>query len=144
MENGFELVHTVLNYYDGEVSGVADYKGTPHFFERQFDSVEQEYSDKFLLTALTDDQFQKSIESYEIFLRWKAAFDSGKTDLATHPALPSERARWQELQKVLESALKTDPARALSVKGEMMMNGGGRLFAGIGQSKVRWWVSKSD
>jgi hypothetical protein len=37
LESGYEKVHTVLDYYDGILTGVADYNGNPHFFECIFD-----------------------------------------------------------------------------------------------------------
>jgi hypothetical protein len=54
-------------------------------------------------------------ERQAIFLRWKRAFRAQNTTLDTHPALPEERARYEELSKTI-GPIRVDAKRAVSVR----------------------------
>jgi hypothetical protein len=41
------------------------------------------------------------MEQWQIWLRWKAAFHANETTLETHPALPHERSRYDELDQAI-------------------------------------------
>ena len=47
LKQGYERVHTVLDYYDGPRKGVADFEGQPHLYECIFDDANDNYSDSF-------------------------------------------------------------------------------------------------
>ena len=55
LEQGFETVHVVHDYWDGPRSGVAEYGGRPHWFENIFDEQQDDYSDLFWLTPLSEE-----------------------------------------------------------------------------------------
>jgi hypothetical protein len=114
----FESVHTMTDYYDGPVRGVADYCGRPHLYEARWDDVREEFGPRFQLSPLDDATRDLAIEDWAIWLRWEAAFKAGLVDQASHPALPSERARHVELQAELATRLVVDPARAFIMCGE--------------------------
>ena len=47
-------------------------------------------------------------EDWAIWLRWAEAFKVGATDISTHPTLPEDRPRRQELQAALAPFMRVD------------------------------------
>lgn len=115
MNDDFELVYMIDGYYDGPRSGIASFKGTPHYFESQFDDVKDDYSDSFLLTPLDPTSFKLAMEDWEIWRRWEQAFSSGQVSLDDGIALPIDRKRHEEIQSLLKQQLRTDKSRAVPV-----------------------------
>jgi len=113
-----EVVHTITDHYDGPVRGMANFRGTPHYYERQFDDDADEWSDIYWLTPIDDETFVLAMEAWQIWRRWQMAFHQNQTTLATHPALPADRARADELTKVLNHRLVVDERRALAARGK--------------------------
>ncbi len=111
--SGYETVFIVTDYYDGPRKGLANYQGNPHFYECVFDEGQDEYSDQYRLTPIDDETFKLAMEDWEIWRRWKIAFHAGKADINSHPALPEDRLRHEELRRVLDPALVIDPDRAV-------------------------------
>lgn len=103
----FETVHTMTDFYDGPRGGVADFCGLPHVYESVF-ADDAGYSDKFLLSPISDDLLQLALEEWAIWLRWEAAFHRGETSHETHPALPGDRYRYEDLRKLLGKQLTID------------------------------------
>jgi hypothetical protein len=97
-----EPVHTVDDYYDGARRGIAEFEGNPHYYECQFDVDRHEYSSVFRLTPITNEVFELAMERNRIWLRWSAAFKNGQVTIETHPALPEERPRYDELTRILD------------------------------------------
>jgi hypothetical protein len=98
---GFERVHTVTDYYDGPVRGIADFQGCPHLYEAEWDDTADQYAATFLLSPLSEEVVRLMLEDWDIWLRWEAAFHEGRTTHATHPALPEDRPRHLELRTLL-------------------------------------------
>jgi hypothetical protein len=48
----WERLYTVNDYHDGPLLGVADYKGTPHIYEAEFSSEDDEYTGRFRLAKI--------------------------------------------------------------------------------------------
>jgi hypothetical protein len=103
-----ETVHTITDRYDGPVRGIADYRGRPHYYERQFDDEADEWSDIYWLTPLDDETFALAMEAWQIWRRWETTFHQHETTMATHPALPADRPRSDELAAVLNQRLVVD------------------------------------
>lgn len=118
MTTSFELVHTVSDWCDGPIGGVADHEGKPHLYEAEWDDDLEQFGPRFRLSPLDDATRDLAIEKHAIWLRWDAAFRAGAAEQSTHPALPSERARHDELQAELATRLVIDPARAFVMCGE--------------------------
>jgi hypothetical protein len=59
-------------------------------YECIFAEAEDNYSDLFRLTPLDVEIFQLAMEDWSIWQRWELAFNTGKADISTHPALPHE------------------------------------------------------
>lgn len=112
-----DTLYTMTDYYDGPRKGVASYLGAPHLYESCWADIESE-SDVFLLTPIPDDVLALALEDWEIWLRWSAAHAAGATTAETHPALPPDRARHDELATLLKSSLTTDINTAFAAKAQ--------------------------
>jgi hypothetical protein len=108
----FEIVHTMTDYWDGPRGGIADYQGSPHLYQSQFDETDEE-PDTFLLSPCASRLFAYALEDWNIWRRWESAFHQKQTSIETHPALPAERARHEELKALLAGRLVIDPAKAI-------------------------------
>lgn len=107
-----ETVYTVTDFYDVPRTGVADCEGAPHVFEAtffDFDALSQDRPDIYLLTPISGSTLALALEDWDIWLRWSNAFLQGLTDVKTHPALPADKQRHQELQAQLKEQLSIDP-----------------------------------
>jgi hypothetical protein len=51
-EDELDVVHTVTERYDGPVRGIANLRGRPHYYERQFDAEVDEWSDIYWLMPI--------------------------------------------------------------------------------------------
>ena len=103
----------MTDYYDGPRQGIANYLGSPHFFDCVFSEERQDYSNLYRLTHVTDQAFQLALEDWAIWTRWERAFKDGQTDLKTHPALPEDAARHEEIASLVSDHLKTDPRMSI-------------------------------
>ena len=142
LKPGYERVYTVLDYYDGPRKGVADFQGQPHLYECVFDELKGNYSESFLLTPLDAESFRFALEDWAIWQRWELAYHTGKADLSTHPALPHESERHQELQRILEKVLVVDPTKAVTRIGHFEALLGETLPKGVLRPlQVKWTES---
>src|SRR5579863_2362436 len=101
-----DTVYVVDLFHDRPIEGFANFEGSPHHFRCEFDHDADEYSDVYCLTPISAATLQLVVERWQIWLRWNAAFRAGETSLDTHPALPNENARYDELKKAVCQALK--------------------------------------
>lgn len=116
--SGFEVVHTVTDYYDGPRCGIADFDGKPHVYESMWDDGSDNYSDVFRLSPVSDSLFSLALEKWTIWRRWETAFHCGEAPQDTHPALPADRTRHDELQQLLEGQLTIDDDNFVCATGE--------------------------
>lgn len=101
-----DLIYTIENIHDGlPIAGAANFEGHPHYFECEFDADADEFID-YRLTPLTAATLRLVLEKWQIWLRWEAAMRAGQTPLETHPALPTERLRYDELQEAIARAIR--------------------------------------
>jgi hypothetical protein len=139
---GYESVFTVVEYHDGPRTGIAHFHGQPHFYECIFDDAKDEYLELFRLTPLDKETFQLAMEDWNIWRRWESAFHSGKTDLSSHPALPNEAARHEELKRILDGLLVTNLGNATTRIGRIEALGDPRLPMGVTRRfQVEWTTS---
>ena len=140
--NHWEKVHTVHDYYDGPLTGVADLEGHPHAYSRIFDEKEDEWSNEYSLSPVTNEQLDLSNEAYAMFLRWRAAHDVGKLGREdAHPVLAAERHRYNQIIGAVEQALKIEVARAIRAVAEF--KGTFHPLTPSGALWVRWTVADS-
>jgi hypothetical protein len=114
----YEQVFTVYDYHDGPRSGVADFHEIPHFYECVFDEKRDDYSEEYVLIPIRPDIFKLAMENWEIFLRWRRAFDSGQVTLSEHPALDCDKDRYVQTRQTIDQALAAGRREATSAKGE--------------------------
>jgi hypothetical protein len=72
-----------------------------------------DYADHYLLSPIDDDALALALEDWAIFRRWEAAYYRGDASIDTIPALPGERERHEELERLLQGRLAVHPARAV-------------------------------
>ena len=138
MTVALDRVYTVTDYYDGPRGGVADYGGQPHYYECQFDESKVDWSDIFLLKPLDAETFQLALEDWDIWERWNAAREEGKVGLDTHPALPAERERHDEISVILKDRLKVDPGNYIRAYAHFEVVAPKRKSQSIAHLAVRW------
>ena len=129
----WEKVHTVDDWYDGERLGLADYHGQPHLYESRWDHAKggwegecwrrKKRTSHYWLSPVTPEVFSLAMEDLSILLRWTSAFDQGQVDLSTHPALPEDRLRHEEIKTLIGSALDPCQPEAFLVAGQFDLKG---------------------
>lgn len=118
-ESDYEKVYTISNYWDGARAGIADLNGKPHYYECVFDDAQDDWSEIFLLKPIDPETLSLELEDFQIWKRWSAAVDEGRATLETHPALPEDRARHDEIESVLGKRFCIDPdADHIKARGE--------------------------
>jgi hypothetical protein len=134
----WERVYTIWHYHDGPRSGVADFQDSPHFFVCVFDEAQDDWSDLFQLSAIDPSLMPLIEERREIFLRWKRALLEKKTPIDTHPALPGERARYDEISKTIDpmSANPKNPRMARASFRKINVDGLG--------TEVEWQLVRGE
>jgi hypothetical protein len=113
-----EPVLIIDDWWDCPRSGVALFRGEFHHFDRIFDESADEWSDRYRLTPLDSATFALFERRATLFQRWSNAFDSGKTDISTHPALPDDLPECRALDSKIEAALKPLQSDAFEVIGK--------------------------
>ena len=134
---GYESVFTVSEYYDGPRGGLANFHGVPHIYECIFDQQKDEYSDAYLLMPVGPELLMAAMTNWRIFLKWRAALDAGQTTVATHPALPEDKARYEDTRRALEQAIALAKPRALRVRGSFEVLGEAHSVRDV---HTRWQV----
>jgi hypothetical protein len=104
-----DRILTVNNYYDGPRLGIAEFRGVPHIYEAEFDHSVDEYGDTYYVSPVNPELLALVLEDWKIWLRWEAAYKKGGVALESHPALPAERQRHEELKSAIGDRLRSDP-----------------------------------
>jgi hypothetical protein len=79
------------------------------------------------------------MEDWGIWQRWELAFNTGKTDISTHPALPNEANRHAELERILNRVLVTNSDKAFVKVGRFEPLGGLKVPKSVLRLlQVRW------
>jgi hypothetical protein len=100
------------DYYDGPRTGITTLHGQPHAYQSLWTDQDGGV-DTFVLQPIDNETFQLALEDWAIWKRWDAAFAAGQTTIETHPALPEDRARHNELKVILSPQLTFDTEKAL-------------------------------
>ena len=135
----YENVYTVTEWYDGERAGVADFNGQPHYYECLFDESFV-YTSTYLLHPIDSETFRLALEDWEIWERWDAVRKEGNVNLETHPALPEDRARHDEIAAVLKSKLVVDPTRDVKAMADFRVLEPKREGKSMASLQVKWSV----
>jgi len=113
----FDRVITINDYYDGPRLGIAEFDGIPHIYEAEFDHSNDECGDTYFLSPIGQELLALVLEDWGIWCRWDEAHKRGEAAIETHPALPHERARHEELKNLIGSRLKSDPINRSRFRG---------------------------
>ncbi len=81
----FERVREIWDFYDGPRTGIAEFKGIPHYFERVFDESADDYSNFFRLSPVGEEFLQHAAQRWVIFKSWEARFHRGLVSTESHP-----------------------------------------------------------
>ena len=117
-----ETVYTISDWYDGARAGVADFHGQPRYYGCRWDDTKEDWSAHYLLTPLDADTFQSALNEWALWKRWQAAFAAGKTTQETHPTIPEDQPRHDELQKLLTHQLQIPADSTLKAKDKFDYN----------------------
>jgi uncharacterized RDD family membrane protein YckC len=133
----FERVFTVTDFDNGPRGGIADFEGHPHRYECEWNDGADTYASTFRLHPVTPEILAMALEDSGIWERWWTAFQEGHTTQDTHPALPEDRARHEELERGLDEQIRLGPSNSLRALGEFRtaVNWDGR---GPARFEVRW------
>jgi hypothetical protein len=115
--NMFERVHTMTDYHDGPLQGIADFRGKPHAYSRPFNHSKNEYENWYELRPVDEETFKLALEDWAIWLRWEDAFHAGQAPPDTHPALPADRSRHDEIARLLSARLVALPGPSTRARG---------------------------
>src|SRR3954467_12292970 len=116
-----DRIYTVSNYYDGPIEGVASVNGEPHTYKCIFNEKEDEYSKFYSLQLISNECFDLFMEQWEIWLRWEAAFKKGAVAASSHPALPEERNRNEELNDLIKILIEESNPSFKTLKAELIL-----------------------
>jgi hypothetical protein len=139
LKSGYEEVFTVTDFYDGPRQGIANCDGQPRFYECISDETLVAEQRLFRLISISSQTFQLAMEDWDIWERWEAAFHAGRAGPDSHPALPEERERHEELKKILDVELRTNAETCIVRQGFFEAIGESSLPRGVLRPlQVRW------
>ncbi|MEM6260560.1 MAG: hypothetical protein AAGI37_20070 [Planctomycetota bacterium] len=101
LEDGFNPVLLVLDYWDQPRSGIAMQEGKPVRFSCQFDEKKDDYSSTYLVRAVSESSFRLELEAYEIYFRHPPCPEIGRLLPDDHPIFPEAESRYNEIQQQL-------------------------------------------
>ncbi len=104
----WERVYTINEFWDRPRLGVADVSGVPHIYSSPFNTVKDDFEDFYLVSPIDQWFFDLVLEDWDIWMRWSDAFDKGEASKETHPALPQDRPRHDELERLIGLQLKVN------------------------------------
>lgn len=145
MNETFQTVYTMEDYYDGPRSGVADFDGHPHYYRSIYLDTPQwnPDEDRFELSPITPEVLAAACEAAAIFKRWESTRQATPGFTYTDEefgALPEERARYRELEQFLESSYAAAAqARRVLVHGEFRM-----CESSPSRLQVQWRLAEYD
>jgi hypothetical protein len=134
----YERVYTVWDYSEGPRSGVADYMGTPHFY--QFDKKEDIYPETFLLKPIDTETFQLVVEQWAIWRKWELAFVRGEISHLSQTAVRSQDPKYSELNSKIKNKIDAISSEPVLVFAHFRVRSNQReLQAGMSRElDVRW------
>jgi hypothetical protein len=107
----FERVYMVWDIYDGVRSGIANYRGDPHYFNCALDRDNGD-SDSYELWPIAQEQLALATEQWQLYRAWEKRFHSGEVPVETHPGHRGQNPRYEELGGRIDQWLRTRGASA--------------------------------
>ena len=102
----FEPVLMIWDYYDGPRTGLAEYQGSPHYFNCPFDTDKGNYSEMFELSPVDESFLQSAQRQWKIFREWELKFHTGLAEHKTHPGYRGTDDEYDRLEDDLNSRIK--------------------------------------
>ena len=79
-----------------------------------------------------------ALEDWGIWRRWELAFYEGQTSQESHPTLPEDRQRKEELALTLDQRLKIDPGNYIHVSATVEVDKSRPINNGVRNFLVEW------
>jgi hypothetical protein len=141
MSQPTEHVYSMTDYYDGPRGGIANYCELPHVYRTLWADIDRNRPDVFELIPIDGQTLTLALEDWAIWRRWEAAFHRGETSQDTHPALPEDRLRHEELTALLHRLLPDRSSTAITAIADFdWPPPGSPLWGGGAPVGVRWTV----
>ncbi len=134
-----DQVFTVEDFWDGPREGFATFRGRPHHFRCIFDEAADDWTDRFHVTPVSDEALAAAREAWEIWLRWEEALVAGETTEETHPALPADRPRYEQLKKIYDGVVDGNQSVSFIARGEFRSSDGAPTDDAM--LRVKWRVT---
>jgi hypothetical protein len=104
--DGFDVVFTMTDFYDGPRRGIAVYRNEPHSYESDFGDINGG-NEVFTLRRVGSETLHIAMAEWTIWKRWETAFHLGEVTQDTHPALPEDRSEFERLNAELSQRLSS-------------------------------------
>ncbi|MCW1921038.1 hypothetical protein OKA05_00635 [Luteolibacter arcticus] len=118
MNESTDRVYTMPSFYDGPREGIADFLGRPHLYRSLWTDIDRSQPGIFELIPIDEQTLALALEDWEIWLRWERAYLAGETSQDTHPALPADKARDEELKLLLEPRFAVESLTATTATAD--------------------------
>jgi hypothetical protein len=108
-----ERVHAVWDFYDGIRSGIADFRGRPHYFFALWEEGDREPDERFSLQPIDDDTLALVCEQWALFRAWDIAHHTGLADVTSHPGNRGRNPRYDALEDQINARIAALPASSI-------------------------------
>ncbi|MBO0593993.1 hypothetical protein I2486_21545 [Cellulophaga sp. E16_2] len=133
----YEKVHTVNDYWDGPIEGVADFQGKPHKFKLLFDENEDDYSTDYELQKISVKEFDLILQSWSLWIKWNNKDDKTKEEFDSHPVLPTDKEKREKIEAQLKGLTESNDSNKFKIKGYF-----NRLGSEHHDFEVHWKVNE--
>lgn len=107
--------------------------GVPHIYSSPFNTLKDDFEDFYLVSLIDRGLFELVLEDWDIWMRWSDVFDKREAPKETHPALPQDRPRHDELVCLIGALLNIDLANAKKLNADFRS-----VRRGWNGMEVRW------
>jgi len=83
-----------------------------------WNNLKGDFEEFYLVSPIDPALLALVLEDWDIWIRWSEALDRGEVTTKTHPALPPDWPRHDELEKLIDARLSVDPANSRRLKAE--------------------------
>lgn len=102
----FEPVLMIWDFYDSPRSGLAHYRGQPHYFKCLWDKGTDDYSDRFVLSPVDASFVKTTKKQWAIYRDWEIKFHTGLVLRETHPGYRGVNVEYDQLDDEIKSEIK--------------------------------------
>lgn len=93
-----ENVYSVNNYWDMAIlEGIADFKGQPYYYTNIFSEAEDDCTDEYILTPLSEEVFVLGLTIWNYWLRWLKTYNQTKIPHNAEYAKQRESQSFKEI-----------------------------------------------